>query len=249
MRKACLFLITLSLFLTSCNYISLLKNVQNPESAYQESIVYAMSPEASKVSDALIEIKPENSNLVWKEIYGENYLLVVSYKSNTSYYEAYMDSSFYPTGNYEMWITTAPELHARMQELAATDVDQRLNQLLGLPPGSKYGHFVEFWVKPSDLFRPCPDKEIDDSSCELCFPDDVDQAHKEWINANRISRYYECALDDKYPWTQLGYTYDWNPANRTHVGLSEFVIGKNKQIIVKAIYTTEEYLSKPNPRE
>ncbi len=131
-----------------------------------------------------------------------------------------------------------------MKAEKATNVNRRLIELLGLPPNATYSYFVEFWVKPSDLFRPCPDKEINDSQCDLCFPANTDKEHITWINENRISRYYECALYNQYPWSQLGYTFDWNAKNTSHVGLSEFVIAANKNIVVEAIYTTEEYLKK-----
>lgn len=116
-----------------------------------------------------------------------------------------------------------------------------MKQLIGLPPFSEYNFFVEFWVKPSDLFRPCPDAEINDNHCELCFPNNADSLHIEWINDTRISSYYNCELYDNYPWTQLGYTYDWNPENKSHFGLSEFVIKQNSTIFINAIYTTQEY--------
>ena len=52
-----------------------------------------------------------------------------------------------------------------------------------------------------------------------------------------------------YPWTQLGYTYDWGvpedletdsdrPAN---VGLSEFVIRQGAPILVHSIQSVEDY--------
>jgi len=160
------------------------------------------------------------------------------------YYQPYLDSSFYNTGAYDIWITTAPELYNRMHnyKLNYSDVYLRLKQLSGLPPNSDYSYFVEFWVKPEDLFRPCPDEEITDGTCQLCFPEKTDSTHIRWINENRVSRYYPCDLYNKYPWTQLGYTYDWAPQNETHVGLSEFVIKENANVVVEAIYTTEEYL-------
>ena len=209
---------------------------------YQQSIRNSIYPEASKVSDKLVPVVKQNKDLVWKNIEGEDYILAVTWKQNVTYYKQYLDSAFYNTGNYPIWITTAPELKLRMLTEKPKDINRRLIQLLGLPPNSVYSYFVEFWVKPSDLFRPCPDKEITDTKCETCFPEQTDSAHVAWINESRISRYYQCNLSQQYPWTQLGYTYDWNPKNKSHVGLSEFVIGANKKIIVKAIYTTEEYL-------
>jgi hypothetical protein len=210
---------------------------------YRQSIQNAIYPEPGKVYDKLVPVTKQNQNLVWKNIGGEDYILVVTWKQNISYYKPYLDSAFFNTGKFPIWITTAPELKQRMKQEKLKDVDRRLVQLLGLPPNSVYSYFVEFWVKPADLFRPCPDKEITDSKCETCFPEKTDPDHISWINENRISRYYQAELYQQYPWTQLGYTYDWNPKNKSHVGLSEFVIGLNKNIVVKAIYTTKEYLS------
>jgi len=233
----------LLIFLTqiSCQTIND-RNTGNQAILYQQSIVDAMSPDSAKVCTNLVSVNEQNNSLIWKTIDGEDYLLVVTWKQNISYYKPYLDSAFFNTGNYPIWITTAPELKNRMKQLKADDTNLRLKELLGLPPNSVYSYFVEFWVKPEDLFRPCPDKEITDNRCDLCFPENSDTIHINWINQNRIDRYYPCNLYNKYPWTQLGYTYDWNPKNRSHVGLSEFVIGTHKNIVVNAIYTTEEYL-------
>lgn len=233
-----LFIINL-LIVASC---STTKQANYSSDDYQNAIEESMSPTPSKISNNLVPITTGNKNLIWKNFDGEDYLLVVTWKQNISYYKPYIDSMFYNTGNYPIWITTAPELQSRMKSEKYKDVNLRLKQLLGLPPTAKYSYFVEFWVKPADLFRPCPDKEIYDSACDLCFPENTDSTHIEWINENRVSRYYECDLYDKYPWSQLGYTYDWNKRNRNHSGLSEFVIKQNSNIKVKAIHTTEEYL-------
>jgi len=95
--------------------------------------------------------------------------------------------------------------------------DERLKEMLGLPPNSVYSYFVELWVRPADLFRPCPDTETGDSVCSLCFPANADPTYVAWINKNRIDRYYQCDLYSKYLWTQLGYTYDWNYKNKSHL--------------------------------
>ena len=236
------------LVLASCQSVKTLpKTGTDAPSLYQASIENSMSPAPSKVYNQLVAITPENKNLTWKKIDGEDYVLVVTWKQNISYYEPYLDSAYYNTGKYAIWVTTAPELFNRMQAEKASDVDLRLKQLLGLPPNATYSYFVEFWVRPKDLFRPCPDKEITDQQCGLCFPESTTEDYKNWVNDNRISRYYACELYDKYPWTQLGYTYDWNPQNRSHVGLSEFVIDTDKNIVVKAIYTTKDYLNPNKP--
>lgn len=211
---------------------------------YKMAIQNSMYPEVSKIDNNLVAINAQNTNLIWKKFDNIDYLLVVSWKQNVSYYQQYLDSAFYNTGKYPIWITTAPELLNRMKKEKYTDVNMRLKQLLGLPPTATYSYFVEFWVKPSDLFRPCPDKEINDTHCDVCFPANADSAHIAWINQSRIERYYQCGLFQQYPWSELGYTYDWNTDNVSHIGLSEFVIGAYKNIKVNAIYTTADYLKK-----
>lgn len=221
------------------------KTIENIDmSLYRQAIRNAIYPESEEVFNQLVPVAKENDKLVWKTIDNEDYVLVVSWKQNITYYKTYLDSAFYNTGSYNIWVTTAPELYQRIKNEEPKDLNRRLIQLLGLPPNATYSYFVEFWVKPGDLFRPCPDKEITDGKCDTCFPEKTDSTHIAWINENRISRYYQRELYNQYPWTQLGYTYDWNPANKTHVGLSEFVIGKNCKIKVNAIYGTQEYFSK-----
>ena len=239
-------LIVLSLLiLIACEPLKKMdQNANDNAFLYKQAIQNSMYPEASKIDTNLIAINKLNKNLVWKNINGEDFILVVTWKQNVSYYKTYVDSTYYNTGKYPIWVTTAPELVQRMKQETYKDPNQRLKQLLGLPPNAVYSYFVEMWVKPEDMFRPCPDKEITDKKCDLCFPAKTDSAHIAWINNSRIERYYQCELYKQYPWSQLGYTYDWNPQNKSHIGLCEFVIGANKKIQIKAILPTEEYLKK-----
>jgi len=247
MKNKNLLVLLLLVLLGACRSTGVLHQEKSVDYLYRQSIENAMSPGPKKIDTNLVAINHQNKQLIWKTIDGEDYILVVTWKQNVSYYKPFVDSAAYNTGSYPIWVTTAPELLQRMQQEKATDVNRRLVQLLGLPPNAVYHYFVEFWVRPEDLFRPCPDNEINDGRCDLCFPDHTDSTYIAWVNANRISRYYQCELYKNYPWTQLGYTYDWNPKNKSHFGLSEFVIGKNKNIYVRAIYKTEDYLNKSVP--
>lgn len=214
---------------------------QNFEEAYRHAIKTSMYPAADTKDTNLIPIVPGNKHLLWKTINGEEHVLVVTW-SKKNYYGK---PGAYNTGTYQTWVTTAPELQQRMKKEKYTDAKLRLTQLLGLPPGSTNDTIVEFWVRPQDLFRPCPDREIDDKSCNICFgalKDAADSAYAQWINATRISRYYACGLYNQYPWTELGYTYDWNPTNKTHIGLCEFVIDEKKTIYLERACCTSEYL-------
>ncbi|MFT5824180.1 MAG: hypothetical protein ACI8ZM_005446 [Crocinitomix sp.] len=250
MKISIVFIFAFVFLLTSCGTIkegvSTTKDVINQSTAqvYQSAIENAMSPAPSKVYTNLVAINAQNKNLIWQTVDGEEYVLMLSWKGNASYYEPYVDSGFYNTGPYEIWVTASPELLTNFSQEEVIDTNLRLKQMLGLPPNSTYNYFVEFWVKPGDLFRPCTDNEITDQKCDLCFPTPTDSTYINWVNENRISRYYQCELYNRYPWTQLGYTYDWNVKNLNHVGLSEFVIKEDVNIIVEAVYTTSAYLQK-----
>ena len=96
-------LLALSL-LISCRVL------QRPAVLYQHAILNSMAPDSSKIYNRLISTSKQNKNLVWKSINGEDYLLVVTWKQNVSYYQKYLDSSYYNTGPYQIWVTIAPEL-------------------------------------------------------------------------------------------------------------------------------------------
>lgn len=242
--------VCMQVLLFSCAPRQLMKPYEQAQTQrqYAEGVGDAAKPQAWEISSNLIAVKKENSDLVWKDINGASYLLVSSWKADTTYYKNDAKSGFYNTGKYPIWVTAAPELQQRCQSKKfgrKEGLDLRLKQLFGMPPGVDKKYFVEFWVRPKDLYRPCPDPEISDTKCGLAFPEAVTDHHKDWINNQRLMSYFNPAWDQNYPWTQLGYTYDWNPKNKRHVGLSEFIIGENAEVVVKGFQTTEEYCALP----
>ena len=214
---------------------------------YAASIEDAAYPTADEIATNLTVISKQNPKLKWKTIEGKEHLLVATWTSdkNVSYYPK---TGIYNTKSYPMWVTAIPDLKERCDALQVNkskDAPLRIKQLLGLPATADKTSFIEFWVQPSDLFRPCPDNEVNDETCNLCFSEGESeeemQAHKDWINQLRLDSYYNCK-GDKYPWTQLGYTYDWHPRNKSHIGISEFVIKANSDIYVNKIEKTNVYL-------
>ena len=211
---------------------------------YNAAMADAAYPEPDEVYKDLVAITSENKDLIRKTINGEEHILVVSWKAEKKWYVQDPTSNVYNTGNRPIWVSVAPNLQNRLDWDKVEYKELRLQQLLGLPPTADYKWFVEFWVKPEDLFRPCPDPEITDKECKSCgYPDSTTQ-HAQWLKNYRANSYYECELYGKYPWTQLGYTYDWFPGNKTHVGLSEFVIKGGCNVVVKGAYATDEYLKR-----
>lgn len=205
---------------------------------YNQSVKDAKKVEVWEVSKGLSSVTVDNPDLKWKLIDGEKYILVSSWKAETNYYKPQQGSIFYNTGAYPIWVTLAPQLKniCSKQEFSAdVGLENRLIQILGLHPDSQYKSFVEFWVKPRDLFRPCPDAEITDNQCDLFFPRKTKPAHRKWIENQRAT--------NDYPWTQLGYTYDWNKDAGAHIGLSEFVINQDADVVVAGITETKNYCS------
>lgn len=172
-----------------------------------------------------------------------------------------------PAYKHDTWVTVVPEIK---KALGTRPEPLRIAQLLGLPPeaaapgdANEYKYMVELWVSPRDLFRPCPDTEISDTMCETGFPidsfrvldtkntvratagpdRDVFMPYPAWFENQARHSYTEGA--DPYPWTRLGYTYDWG--SRDHVGLSEFVLHGRKadnstiSVGIKSVKATAEY--------
>ena len=121
-------------------------------------------------------------------------------------------------------------------DLDADALTLRLEQHLGLPSGTGKDRFVQLRVHPEDLFRPSPDPEVTDSVASLDFPAEVSQTHKDWIDGLMASSYGE----DGYPWTRLGYTYDWAPG-ASEIGASEFVIRSGSTVGVDSVQSLAEY--------
>ena len=132
-------------------------------------------------------------------------------------------------------MTAVPELRRRCHAFPdGTDLTLRLEELLGLPPHDGKTRLVQLWADPHTMFRPTPDPEVNDSEADLDFPESsrssVSEEHRLWFNNLRATSYGPKG----YPWTRLGYTYDWgSPAS--HVGLSGFVIDKGAPVTVESV--------------
>lgn len=203
---------------------------------YQQAIEDAMVAKESEVYAGLTPIMENNSNLIWQGTQGNESVLVVTW---TKYASSYPVNETVTTSWGETWVTAAPEIKVFFKDHVNPDVNAtvRAAQLLGLPANTTNTYFVELWVNPQSLFRPSPDNEVNDTAATLTFPSYATTDYKEWFNNNIIYSYYPL----KYPWTRLGYTYDWgNTAN--HVGLSEFVLRQNSTVTVKSVTPTTEYL-------
>ena len=230
--------LALALFLTlACLGPVSAANYADP--AYQAAVADARYPTASHISHDLTPIVAWNPNLVWEGAAGASRVKVAALTRN------YYDNSVgrdYALSFGELWVTAAPELRQFFQNDPAGPSMGRLEQLLGLPPDGGYTRIVEFWVDPANLFRPSADPEITDTVAELSLPagyrSDVAKSYRDWFSATWKSRF---ETSTPYPWTQLGYTYDWGSGD--HMGLSEFVIQRSAVVGVVGVWDPLAYFS------
>lgn len=148
------------------------------------------------------------------------------------------------------WVTAKPEVSRFCNQTSGIGgnlsdlsremmLDLRLTQYLGLIPyrepqdEKNYDSFVEIWVKKENLTRPCSDESIDTKKCSKIEPEKLEKLKKNlFVN------------DPKdYPFTGLGYTYDWG--KQPYVGASEFVIKASKEkpveVKVHSVTSTKDY--------
>ncbi|HEX5727328.1 MAG TPA: hypothetical protein VFX98_17785 [Longimicrobiaceae bacterium] len=150
----------------------------------------------------------------------------------------------------DVWVTVAPEVQDSCRTFTG-DVALRINQLLGLPPAAGYDHFAEMWVRAVDLFRPAADPSVTstrpcpegtDTLCGTAFPPGVSPEHVRWIASTMLDHW---EVPDGYPWTRLGYTYNWHPGSPRY-GASEYVVRSGATVQVASVTSLAEYCAAPS---
>lgn len=161
----------------------------------------------------------------------------------------------------DVWVSVVPEARDSCLSWSDdTDLVMRLRQLLGLRPADSVAHFVEMRAPAASMFRPTVDPAIDTRTpcsmeqarlpgCGLTFPPGVDTAHIAWMADQMLSSWkvpngYPRADGDRrmlgYPWTRLGYTYNWHPGSPRY-GASEYLVRKDTRVTVTDVVSIPAY--------
>lgn len=145
------------------------------------------------------------------------------------------------------WVTLTPKLQEFCTDYVANHSDDpeavthRIEQRLGLPPKASKTHFATFEIAtPADgvsVFRPCGDTEVTDTTCKLGPHNKCDD--KDTICHKRRDFFFEqyynsygTARPVEYPWTSLGYTFDWARGPVGAGGRSDFVkVGESEYVV------------------
>jgi hypothetical protein len=125
------------------------------------------------------------------------------------------------------WVAQPDELRALCH--GKPDPLLALQQALGLPPEKRTDEKVfTFDVRPADMFRPCassPDIRTKQCSVDLPVRPNASQAVTEHFVLKQMMDSYRSGFTSPgYPFTAMGWSYDWDPDSPTHQGVSEYVV-------------------------
>ena len=152
----------------------------------------------------------------------------------------------------DTWVTIEPGLAEACRNFPKAELIPRLNQFLGLQPATENDRkrmFVRLAIDqrqsvgPTGLgiFRPCADPDPTATSCGNSLTGSP--AYTQWFASNMVSS-YAVGPDMKstgFPWTRLGYTYNWAPDAADPRGAQEYVIPAGSTVTVTAIVTPEAF--------
>jgi hypothetical protein len=155
----------------------------------------------------------------------------------------------------DVWITVEPYLKDFCHKFLTghnNDLDEltsRLEERLGLPPAAGYTTVARIQLDAATakvVFRPCSDPSTAVANCQAGPPSGSDPAYAAWFSGQYYSA-YGLPRPNLYPWTSLGYTFDWAQGDNgefERIGESEFVIPNKTPINVIEIMSTADYCAK-----
>ncbi len=132
-----------------------------------------------------------------------------------------------------IWVSLLPQLRDMCK--GKPDSVLAIQQILGLPPApspSRPDHqwqVVTFSAPRTAIFRPCPaGTDTAAQSCSAGGPaSDLDEAAARFFlsqlwTSHRVG--FDRPEEVGYPFTGMGWSWNWDPASSSHVGVSEYVV-------------------------
>nr|VFK77831.1 MAG: hypothetical protein BECKSD772D_GA0070982_100245 [Candidatus Kentron sp. SD] len=194
------------------------------EEAYRKAILDAMVIEEHEIVTLPVPVAYENGK--------------VKAVTWTKYHGNYTEGKEMKTTWGDSWVTLDNAVKSRCGHFERKTLHRDIHKLLGLPLGDEHEYrFVTLMVDYDDLFRPCADPSLEKKKCTAEFPEDVSQGHRDWHESQSEKSYQ---TGGGYPWTRLGYTYNWKP-DQNEIGPAEFVIKRNSTILPVSITKPEDY--------
>ena len=201
---------------------------------YATAMQDAVFADESEIRE-LVTITKESDMVTWNED-GTKVLMLSWHR----YPDSYQAGQSFTCAYGEVWVFTDREILAWYEDNAdgVTDWTLRLEQLIGLPENKGYTHVSAFWVDTNEMIGPA---YVTDITAQIT-PSSLDASalgdYKDWFDGNIIWSYFDSA----YPWTRLGYTYDWGNGGDEY-GLSEFIILPDSEIEVAWTVSMDTFLT------
>lgn len=154
-----------------------------------------------------------------------------------------------------LWVALSDQLKSECR--GKPQPRRALQQILGLPPVEGKQKLYLLSVSPKDMRRPClSGAGVQSENCSFKFPERVDDhlihiAVHNWTALRTGFRNEKAGhLDypfDGFPFTGMGWTYNWDPAHPTNVGVTEFVLPMGTTIQVKGMVEPEQFCAAAVP--
>lgn len=121
-----------------------------------------------------------------------------------------------------------------------------MEQALGMPPDENPAFRVfTFDVSPESLFRSCASSpDIRSESCSADLPQTADPAHaasEHFVLKQMMDGYRIGEGTHGYPFTAMGWSYDWNPHASSAQGVSEYVMRPGATISHVSVNTPDAF--------
>jgi len=200
---------------------------------YRLSVIDSETAEADEILPLTVLTK-DSDMATWNDA---GQVLLLSWHS---YPESYIPGEQFTCKYGEMWTFTDKEVLAWYDKNAegVTDWELRFEQALGLPATDSKTHVSAFWVDMDEIIRPAYQTDATKQLTADVLDGSALGEHKEWFDGNAEYSYVTSA----YPWTRLGYTYDW-AEGENEFGLTEFIILANSVIDVEWTKSFDEFIA------
>jgi len=155
------------------------------------------------------------------------------------------------TGHYPLWVTLNGEVQSKCRSWNLTGIPlrNRLEQLLGLPtnksPPFQKSKFIVLEVKLNAIERPClgVNQAPSETFCTVESKAETSAQVRHLVTEKLVeAKAMGSSTTTAYPFTGLGYTYDWGAsADRHHYGATEFCVMPNSTVFVRQIVDSNTY--------
>lgn len=207
------------------------------DSSYQEAVLDAMVAESHEIRPLVVLSKDS----ALSTIQGQYVLLGSIHHFPESYPEGIVIKL-----PVTAWTFTDKELIAWLKDpkhvLPANQEIWRLKQMLGLPPHEYYSHVSFYWVNLKDVIRPATSIDPRQEVMQPVLNQATPILYKEWFQEQVVDAY----SSHLYPWTRLGYTYDWGKSEQDDAyGVTEFLVHKGAIVSIAVTMPLIDFIKSP----